>query len=98
MAGGESLKLGKDRGIKTKYLLVIVIICLSFSVAFMLRAYPIKYGFYLNEFDPFFDFRATQYIVDNGINAYFNWHDYMSWYPEGRDIATMYCEALKSKK
>jgi dolichyl-diphosphooligosaccharide---protein glycosyltransferase len=88
MAGGESLKLGKDRGIKTKYLLVIVIICLSFSVAFMLRAYPIKYGFYLNEFDPFFDFRATQYIVDNGINAYFNWHDHMSWYPEGRDIAT----------
>jgi dolichyl-diphosphooligosaccharide--protein glycosyltransferase len=88
MAGGESLKLGKDRGIKTKYLLVVVIICLSFSVAFMLRAYPIKYGFYLNEFDPFFDFRATQYIVDNGINAYFNWHDYMSWYPEGRDIAT----------
>src|SRR5919112_740145 len=88
MAGGESLKLGKDRGIKTKYLLVIVIICLSFSVAFMLRAYPIKYGFYLNEFDPFFDFRATQYIVDNGINAYFHWHDHMSWYPEGRDIAT----------
>ena len=88
MAGGESLKLGKDRGIKTKYLLVIVIICLSFSVAFILRAYPIKYGFYLNEFDPFFDFRATQYIVDNGLTAYFNWHDHMSWYPEGRDIAT----------
>jgi dolichyl-diphosphooligosaccharide---protein glycosyltransferase len=88
MAGRESLKLGKDRGIKTKYLLVIVIICLSFSVAFILRAYPIKYGFYLNEFDPFFDFRATQYIVDNGLTAYFNWHDHMSWYPEGRDIAT----------
>ncbi len=88
MAGRESLKLGKDRGIKTKYLLVILVICLSFSVAFMLRAYPIKYGFYLNEFDPFFDFRATQYIVENGIIAYFNWHDYMSWYPEGRDIAT----------
>jgi dolichyl-diphosphooligosaccharide--protein glycosyltransferase len=86
MAGIESLKLGKNRGIKTKYLLIIAIICLSFSVAFILRAYPIKYGFYLNEFDPFFDYRATNYIVNNGIDAYFKWHDYMSWYPEGRDI------------
>src|SRR3712207_8646541 len=40
----------------------------------------------LNEFDPFFDYRATQYIVDNGIEAYFKWHDNMSWYPDGRDI------------
>ena len=72
--------------VKTRYLLIIAIICLSFSVAFVLRAYPIKYGFYLNEFDPFFDYRATSYIVDNGIDAYFKWHDFMSWYPEGRDI------------
>ncbi|MBA3751111.1 MAG: hypothetical protein H0X03_09530, partial [Nitrosopumilus sp.] len=86
MAGIEFLKSGNNRGIKTKYLLIIAIICLSFSVAFILRAYPIKYGFYLNEFDPFFDYRATNYIVENGIDAYFKWHDYMSWYPEGRQI------------
>ena len=72
--------------VKTRYLLIIAIICLSFSIAFVLRAYPIKYGFYLNEFDPFFDYRATNYIVDNGLDAYFKWHDSMSWYPEGRDI------------
>ncbi len=83
------LKVGKgeNQGVKIKYLLIIAILCLSFSVAFILRAYPIKYGSYLNEFDPFFDFRATQYIVDHGIGAYFQWHDNMSWYPEGRDVA-----------
>ena len=82
------LKVGKgeNQGVKIKYLLIIAILCLSFSVAFILRAYPIKYGSYLNEFDPFFDFRATQYIVDHGIGAYFHWHDNMSWYPEGRDV------------
>lgn len=80
-------KLGESKGVKLKYLLIIVILCLSFSVAFILRAYPVKYGASLNEFDPFFDFRATQYIVDHGINAYFKWHDTMSWYPEGRDVA-----------
>lgn len=87
MAAKEFMKADKKRSNKTKYLIVIAILCLSFSVAFILRAYPIKYGFYLNEFDPFFDYRATQYIVNNGIESYFNWHDHMSWFPEGRDIA-----------
>jgi dolichyl-diphosphooligosaccharide--protein glycosyltransferase len=52
-----------------------------------MRSYPVKYGFYLNEFDPYFNYRATKYIVDNGLEAYWKWHDTMSWYPEGRDVA-----------
>src|SRR3954466_3040841 len=84
------LKVGKgeNQGVKIKYLLIIAILCLSFSVAFILRAYPIKYGSYLNKLNPFFDFRATQYIVDHGIGAYFQWHDNMSWYAERRDVVT----------
>ncbi|MEM2855611.1 MAG: peptidylprolyl isomerase [Candidatus Nitrosocaldaceae archaeon] len=70
-----------------KRLIIICILAISFSIAFMLRALPIEYGFYLNEFDPYFDYRATQYLVENGFDAYFNWHDNMSWYPEGRDIS-----------
>ena len=54
MAGRELLKSEKSRR-TTKYLLIIAVLCLAFSIAFILRAYPIKYGFYLNEFDPFFD-------------------------------------------
>ena len=30
---------------------------------------------------------ATQYIVDNGIPAYFEWNDSLSWYPIGRDVS-----------
>lgn len=86
MAAREFLKSEKRRTI-SKYLIIVAILCLAISIAFILRAYPIKYGFYLNEFDPFFDFRATEYIVNNGIGAYFDWHDYKSWYPEGREIA-----------
>ncbi len=52
----------------------------------MVRSQPADYGFQLNEFDPFFNFRATQYLLDNGINAYIHWHDDMSWYPSGRDV------------
>ena len=54
----------------------------------LIRSQPIEYGFQLNEFDPFFNFRATEYIVENGFSKYFDWHDDKSWYPTGRDIST----------
>jgi dolichyl-diphosphooligosaccharide--protein glycosyltransferase len=71
---------------QTRHLLVIAVLALAFSAALIMRFYPVKYGFYLNEFDPYFDYRATKFIVDNGLDAYWNWHDEMSWYPEGRDV------------
>ena len=69
-----------------RHLLVIAVLALAFSSALIMRFYPIKYGFYLNEFDPYFDYRATKFIVDNGLDEYWKWHDTMSWFPEGRAI------------
>ena len=46
-----------------------------------------EYGFELNEFDPFFNFRATEYLVENGYFEYLEWHDELSWYPNGRNIS-----------
>ena len=63
------------------------ILSLSFSISFLVRSQAADYGWELNEFDPFFNYRATQYIVDNGINAYFQWDDDLSWYPHGRDVS-----------
>jgi dolichyl-diphosphooligosaccharide---protein glycosyltransferase len=71
---------------QTRHLLVIAVLALAFSSALIMRFYPLKYGYYLNEFDPYFDYRATKFIVDNGLDAYWQWHDTMSWYPEGRDV------------
>src|SRR5919202_3885474 len=71
---------------QTKHLLVIAVLAMAFTCALIMRSYPAKYGFFLNEFDPYFDYRATKYIVDHGLDAYWKWHDTMSWYPEGRDI------------
>ncbi len=79
---------------QAKHLLVIMVLIIAFSTAFIIRSYPIKYGFALNEFDPYFDYRATKYIIDNGFEAYLNWHDYQSWYPEGRFVPTTSQNAL----
>ncbi|MEM3065037.1 MAG: peptidylprolyl isomerase [Candidatus Nitrosotenuis sp.] len=69
------------------HLLIIGILSLSFSISAMIRSQQAEYGFQLNEFDPFFNYRATKFIVENGIPEYFKWHDDMSWYPFGRDVA-----------
>ena len=70
-----------------RYLLIIGILVISFSLSFMLRAQPLEYGFELNEFDPFFNYRATQFMVENGLPAYLEWNDDLSWHPYGRDIS-----------
>jgi len=72
---------------KLIHLLVIGILILSFSTSFFLRSQQANHGFELNEFDPFFNFRATEYIVENGFSEYFEWHDDKSWYPYGRDVS-----------
>ena len=71
-----------------RHLLVIGILAISFSVSAMVRSQAADYGFQLNEFDPFFNYRATQYLLDHGLDAYVHWHDDMSWYPAGRDVFT----------
>ena len=73
---------------KLNHLVIIGVLILAFSTSMLIRSQPIEYGFQLNEFDPFFNFRATEYIVENGFSKYFDWHDYKSWYPTGRDIST----------
>jgi dolichyl-diphosphooligosaccharide--protein glycosyltransferase len=43
-------------------MLVLMLISI-FSIALLVRAYAAKYGFYLNEFDPYYDYYAANHIV-----------------------------------
>ncbi len=86
---GSDLKLfstGKF-DFRLNHLLIIGILAISFSISFLIRYQPAEFGYELNEFDPFFNFRATEFIVENGLSAYFDWHDDMSWHPKGRDVS-----------
>ena len=73
--------------LKLNHLIIIGVLILAFSASMFIRSQPAQYGNHLNEFDPFFNFRATEYIVENGFSEYFQWHDEKSWYPEGRNIS-----------
>jgi len=72
---------------RLQHLLVIGVLALSVSISIMIRSTPATYGLDLFEFDPFFNFRATEYLVENGYVSYSNWVDEKSWHPFGRDVS-----------
>ncbi|KAG7115915.1 Dolichyl-diphosphooligosaccharide--protein glycosyltransferase like [Verticillium longisporum] len=38
----------------------------------------------IHEFDPWFNFRATKYLVANGVYSFWDWFDDRTWHPLGR--------------
>jgi len=75
--------------VKLNHLVIIGVLVLAFSISFLIRSQPAEYGNELMEFDPFFNFRATEYIVENGFSEYFEWHDTKSWY-----LSSDYAESM----
>jgi dolichyl-diphosphooligosaccharide--protein glycosyltransferase len=78
-------------------LLQASILLLVLFLAFIVRLLPIRWGLYLSEFDPYYQYRVTKHAVEYGLH---NWatgwseidpsRDLMSWYPYGRYIASTY--------
>ena len=79
-----------------------------FVIAILMRVFPAKYGFYLNEFDPYYDYKAANFIVSSfdqswnagqgglsGLMHYFSWIDYTTWFPEGRSVAATSQDGLQ---
>jgi dolichyl-diphosphooligosaccharide--protein glycosyltransferase len=102
-------KLGKVTGALTKLgnlrpkishstLMTTIIISLILLIAFVLRILPIRWGMYLSEFDPYFQYRFTEYLTNTGVATWFdssnpsswlNWHDYQRWYPYGANVPSL---------
>ncbi|GKT34413.1 Oligosaccharyl transferase, STT3 subunit like protein [Aduncisulcus paluster] len=56
-------------------------------IAFSIRLFSIvMFEPMIHEFDPHFNWRATEFIAEHGIKAFLNWFDDRSWYPLGRDV------------
>ena len=40
----------------------------------------------IHEFDPYFNFRTTKFLAEEGFLEFLNWFDDRAWYPLGRII------------
>ncbi len=67
-------------------LLTVSALTVIFFVAFSIRLMPTHWGLELSEFDPYFQFRFTEHIVNNGYFGWRNWYDTQRWYPIGYNI------------
>ncbi|KAI9255876.1 Oligosaccharyl transferase STT3 subunit-domain-containing protein [Helicostylum pulchrum] len=70
-----------------KILLKRSILGLIAIVAFSSRLFSIiRYESIIHEFDPWFNYRATRMLVQDGFFEFWNWFDDRSWYPLGRVV------------
>lgn len=96
MARGDNGGDAKPRGaqstsLKTKAgycsLLTFVILLLAWIAGFSSRLFAvIRFESIIHEFDPWFNYRATAYMVEHGFYNFLNWFDERAWYPLGRIV------------
>ena len=55
--------------------------------AFSVRLFSVlRYEVMIHEFDPYFNYRTTKFLADEGFYQFHNWFDDRAWYPLGRII------------
>ncbi|CAN3363017.1 dolichyl-diphosphooligosaccharide--protein glycosyltransferase subunit Stt3p [Diutina catenulata] len=81
----HSTKIG-GVSVETIRLLLRVIIFISIAgAAISSRLFSvIRFESIIHEFDPWFNFRATKYLVTHSFYDFLNWFDDRTWYPLGR--------------
>jgi len=93
-------KLGKLRlEVSHGSMLVFSALLLILIIAFTIRLFPLRWEIdpaagsaqlHLSEFDPYFQYRFTEYILKNGFISWAwptQWVDTQRWYPAGINIA-----------
>jgi len=72
---------------KHAFLLKILILTLIYILAFATRLFSVlRYESVIHEFDPYFNYRSTKYLVSQGLYNFLNWFDDSTWYPLGRIV------------
>ncbi|TYJ57966.1 hypothetical protein B9479_001324 [Cryptococcus floricola] len=73
----------------TESLLRFVILALICGAAIGSRLFAvIRFESVIHEFDPWFNFRASKVLVNEGFYEFWNWFDPSAWYPLGRTVGT----------
>lgn len=70
-------------------ILRINVLLLALASAYYIRLFAVQnLGRVIHEFDPWFHYRATEYLAANGAASFFRWYDRQVWYPLGRPVGT----------
>jgi len=69
-------------------------------LAFSTRLFSVlRFESVIHEFDPYFNYRTTRFLSEEGFYSFHNWFDDRAWYPLGRIIGgTIYPGIMILKK
>ncbi|KAK4507987.1 hypothetical protein PRZ48_001722 [Zasmidium cellare] len=74
-----------ESGRNTRGLLRLLILVTIAAAAIAARLFSvIRFESIIHEFDPWFNFRATKYLVNHGFYKFWDWFDDRTWHPLGR--------------
>ncbi|XP_046857887.1 dolichyl-diphosphooligosaccharide--protein glycosyltransferase subunit STT3A-like [Xenia sp. Carnegie-2017] len=72
---------------KQDTLLKLCILSIAAILSFATRLFSVlRYESVIHEFDPYFNFRTTKFLTQEGFYNFHNWFDDRAWYPLGRII------------
>ena len=70
-------------------LILVALLVPIFATAVRIRLFAvINYGRIIHEFDPWFNYRAAEYMVEHGYEEFQAWYDDKVWYPLGRHVGS----------
>jgi hypothetical protein len=68
-------------------LITFIVLTCAYISGFMSRLFSvIRFESIIHEFDPWFNYRSTAYMTENGFYNFLNWFDELAWYPLGRIV------------
>uniref|UniRef100_A0A8D8YHB3 Dolichyl-diphosphooligosaccharide--protein glycosyltransferase subunit STT3A n=1 Tax=Cacopsylla melanoneura TaxID=428564 RepID=A0A8D8YHB3_9HEMI len=72
---------------KQETLLKITVLSIACILSFSTRLFSVlRFESVIHEFDPYFNYRTTKFLVEEGYYKFHNWFDDRAWYPLGRII------------
>jgi dolichyl-diphosphooligosaccharide--protein glycosyltransferase len=81
--------IGKTlRNIPRPTILHYTILTLILIMAALVRLLPLRWGAYISEFDPYFNFNDMRRITSSGWQSWYTYIDFKAWWPFGRAPVT----------
>ncbi|XP_058950571.1 dolichyl-diphosphooligosaccharide--protein glycosyltransferase subunit STT3A [Pocillopora verrucosa] len=72
---------------KQDTLLKLLILSICAVLSFSTRLFSVlRFESVIHEFDPYFNYRTTRFLAEEGFYKFHNWFDDRAWYPLGRII------------
>ncbi|XP_070556309.1 dolichyl-diphosphooligosaccharide--protein glycosyltransferase subunit STT3A isoform X4 [Ptychodera flava] len=91
-AGTQTYTVPSIMGIRMSYekqdtFLKLLILGCAMILSFATRLFSVlRFESVIHEFDPYFNYRTTRFLAEEGFYKFHNWFDDRAWYPLGRII------------